>query len=230
MLIIFACARYALGTVINSHANCTKGTVFVGQRSMKHFWKILGVLCIPFALLWALVQLVFGSFSAGGEASLTPLMQAARVGDTTVAARLIEQGADVNASQGMHTALKLAAQEGHADMVRLLLGAGADVDAGTKEDGGWTALMFAAMEGRVDIAKILLDAGAHINAVRETGELKGWTALMSAILEEHEEMVAFLIAAGADINATDSDGFSALALARKTENSAIISMLEAATD
>ena len=47
-----------------------------------------------------------------------------------------------------------AAQEGRADTARLLIGAGADVNA--DDDDGWTALMWAAGGGRADMRVRLL--------------------------------------------------------------------------
>ncbi len=52
-----------------------------------------------------------------------------------------------------------AARYGHADVVRLLLDAGADVNA--KDEWNETALMFAAMSGHEDIVQLLTEAGAQ---------------------------------------------------------------------
>ena len=58
-----------------------------------------------------------------------------------------------------HTALMLAAQNGHAiDTILILLGMGAWVEA--VNQNGDTALMFAAVNGQVDAVRILLSAGA----------------------------------------------------------------------
>ncbi len=72
---------------------------------------------------------------------------------------------DVNAegSQPVDwTALTWAASEGHADIVRRLLAAGADVDA--KTNNGATALMWAASEGHAAMVRQLLAAGADVDA------------------------------------------------------------------
>ena len=56
------------------------------------------------------------------------------------------------------TALILAAQSGHVEVVRLLLEAGADKDVA--DDDGATALMEAAYRGHVEVVRLLLEAGA----------------------------------------------------------------------
>jgi len=71
-----------------------------------------------------------------------------------------ENRADPNAKEGWHgqTALMWAAAEGHAEVVRLLIEAGADLNAADKE--GTTALILATLNGHLDVAALLLDAGA----------------------------------------------------------------------
>jgi N-acetylmuramoyl-L-alanine amidase/Ankyrin repeats (3 copies) len=58
------------------------------------------------------------------------------------------------------TALMVAAANGHADVVQLLIDAGAAVNARTAN--GWTALMFAAAAGHEDVVALLLEARAEM--------------------------------------------------------------------
>ena len=51
-----------------------------------------------------------------------------------------------------------AAFQGHAEVVRLLLGAGADKDVA--DSSGFTALISAYRAGHADIVSLLLEAGA----------------------------------------------------------------------
>ncbi|KAJ6661371.1 hypothetical protein lerEdw1_014999 [Lerista edwardsae] len=131
--------------------------------------------------------------------------------------------------------------EGHLDMVRFLLEAGADQEH--KTDEMHTALMEACMDGHVEVARLLLDSGAQVNMPADSFESpltlaacgghvelaallierganleevndEGYTPLMEAAREGHEEMVALLLAQGANINAqTEETQETALTLA-----------------
>ena len=72
---------------------------------------------------------------------------------------LIESGADVDlTSRNGATALHAASQEGHLEIVRILVDDGkADVDI--KMNDGATAMDLAASHGHVDVVKFLLIVG-----------------------------------------------------------------------
>jgi ankyrin repeat protein len=70
-----------------------------------------------------------------------------------------ERPKDMN--RGGMSALLFAAREGHLDVVRVLLDAGARVDF-TDPDGS-TALIVALMNGHWDTARLLIDAGSDVN-------------------------------------------------------------------
>jgi ankyrin repeat protein len=105
---------------------------------------------------------------------------------------------------------------GAADIVRLLLEAGADPNAATED--GTTPLMVAAGLGRAsyqpgaprgarspsaqEAVKLLLDAGAAVNAVNEAG----FTALHGAAFRGLNEVVEYLVERGAAIDAADFRG------------------------
>ena len=89
-----------------------------------------------------------------------PLLDAARGGDAQAVLSLIEQGADVNASQGDGmTALHWAAERGHARVADILLAADAAVDAETRI-GSYTALHLAGRGGHGAVVRMLLAAGS----------------------------------------------------------------------
>lgn len=83
--------------------------------------------------------------------------------------RTMEIVAGVNGRHGPDgaTALILAAQECNLDRVRILLGAGADVNARTAD--GSTALILAAANGHLEVVRALLAANANVFARRRDG-------------------------------------------------------------
>ena len=86
---------------------------------------------------------------------------------------LLAEGADINAPDPRtpffdgETVLISAANRGRADLVRLLLSNGAEVNA--RSASGWTALMRACNGGRVDCVRLLLDAGADPSIANDEG-------------------------------------------------------------
>jgi ankyrin repeat protein len=148
----------------------------------------------------------------------TPLLLAARYGETAVVKLLLEKGAKIEAKDPSGgTALMAAACEcpgidlpDTSGSVRLLLESGADIEAEDKE--GRTALMAAAGWGRGWIVKILLDKGARI----EAKDNQGFTALLIAAQGQGyptADAVQILLTRGADIEARNNKGESALMLA-----------------
>lgn len=76
------------------------------------------------------------------------------------------------------TALMLASENGYAKVVRLLLEAGADINA-AKFDGA-TALMLASQIGNTEVVRILLNHGAKVNAACDKGITPScWLARMA---------------------------------------------------
>jgi ankyrin repeat protein len=89
------------------------------------------------------------------------------------------------------TALGDIASRGGAGMARILLAAGANVDA--RQSGWTTPLMLAAARGNTALVQLLLDAGADVQARDETGR----TALDFALARERAEVAQLLRDAGA---------------------------------
>jgi ankyrin repeat protein len=94
----------------------------------------------------------------------------------------------------------LAAEVGNADMIALLLEAGAHPDS--PDPDGMTALLAVARTGNVKAAQLLVNAGAKVDAREGFG---GQTPLMWASARRHPAMMEFLISQGADINAASTD-------------------------
>lgn len=150
----------------------------------------------------------------------TPLLRAASLNRTSVAAVLIEAKADINVrdAQGF-TPLHWAAFKGFPEMTKLLVEKGADVNA--KSTMGLTPIMQATMWGHDRIVGFLLSKGAHVN---ETDN-EGLTALHTAVSDGHLAVVKVLMAAGADPNAKSAKGLTPAVIAERKKNPAILAAL-----
>jgi ankyrin repeat protein len=137
------------------------------------------------------------SMPAPGKPDLPPLVRAALEGTPQDLKTALAQGGDVNArwtDNGL-TALMCAAY--NADKVKMLIAAGADVNAATKQ--GHTALMLAAgYFGAKDSVRTLLEHGADPNAV--TARERVQNALRMATMRGDVEVISMLLEHGAKIN------------------------------
>ena len=125
------------------------------------------------------------------------LFEAVKRNDSIQAQTMLRAGAPIDAlNQYRNTPLHFAAKEGRAKTVKLLIDAGATIDA--REDKLLaTPLHYAAEKGDAKTVKVLIDAGATIDA-RE-GKLLA-TPLHFAARRGHADVAEQLIAAGADPN------------------------------
>jgi ankyrin repeat protein len=91
----------------------------------------------------------------------TALWSAAYSGNIAQVERLLAEGVDVNLwDRYGRTALSLAAEGGHIEVVRKLIGSGAWVDPHDEGSVYMSPLMCAAEHGFVEIAELLLESGA----------------------------------------------------------------------
>jgi ankyrin repeat protein len=136
------------------------------------------------------------------------LTMAALRGARKTVASLLAAGANVDGEPAIHngrnvwgyTPLYVAAREGHAEVARLLVDAGADR---TRADhAGFQPLHAAAAFGRVDAVKVLLDAGVPVDARAERGD----TAARLAAARRQDQTLALLLSRGADPDAADQRG------------------------
>ncbi|MEI9815053.1 MAG: ankyrin repeat domain-containing protein [Acidobacteriota bacterium] len=161
--------------------------------------------------------------ASGGE---TALMLASLSGSVEGVRLLLEHGAAVNARDGwkQQTALMWAAGANRAEVAKLLIAKGAELDAHStiwpaevehpangnlvskQPKGGLTPLLYAAREGSLDAAKVLIAAGADLNLA----EPDGVTPVVMALINAHYDLAGALLEAGANPNVQDRYGRSPL--------------------
>jgi ankyrin repeat protein len=141
----------------------------------------------------------------------TLLNTAAALGHVATVKVLLEYGADPNA--GVHPALYNVANqclhEGGGEIVRLLVAAGARVNA-CDNVKRCTALHMAARRDNVAVATALLDCGADIEARDSARE----TPLRRAVNTNMAAVAALLVARGADVDSIGSKGLTPLKASR----------------
>lgn len=163
--------------------------------------------------------------------------------------------ADINYKSLLHgtTPVWQSAGVGHAEIVRILLEAGAD--ANLADEDGVTPLTVAAQNGHFEVVKILLKAGADVNLASKHGvsplllaaqnghtdivkilleahahvdsifKTYGSTPLLQAIRFGHTAILKMLLQRGADIYHSDKNGMIPLDIARQYNRSEIEQIL-----
>ncbi|MEV7789584.1 ankyrin repeat domain-containing protein [Streptomyces sp. NPDC088106] len=135
------------------------------------------------------------------------LPQAAKEGDMALVTRLLDAGVGVDATgREGRTALDLAIEAGHTDMVRLLLAAGADTAGHAGYYHDLTPLTHAARLGRTAVVEVLLDAGVPTGPQARIP----YTPLLVAANDGRTATVDLLLDRGADIDDRSMRGKSAL--------------------
>jgi len=112
------------------------------------------------------------------------------------------------------TALHIACYFGQADVAKILLDNGADVDKLAMNGSDLRPLQSATAGCHVDVVRILLEFKPDIN-VRMLG---GFTPLMSACALGDEDIIAMLIDHGADRSAKADDGRTAADFSKLSGN------------
>ena len=151
------------------------------------------------------------------------------------------------------SALFCAVGQNHADVVNVLIDAGADIE--TRDEDSYTPLLYACKNGSQPIVKMLVEAGAEVRATHNIGSTSlmiaaafghtetvrylvglpqvdlshkaedGYTALLAAVENASADVMEVLIDAGADIEAKCNDGRSPLLKASECGNLQVVKML-----
>ena len=160
------------------------------------------------------------------------LMAAVIADDVNGVKAALAAGADVderfpqiNVFNDAHTPLLVASRDGHTEIVKILLQAGADVNA-VEPTFGAVALHKAAYNGHVDIIRILCaQPGVNLDAL---GPSNGYTPLHDALWLGYEECSEVFIRAGAKLDIEGHDGKTPLDLAVQSfgKGHALVSLIK----
>jgi hypothetical protein len=143
-------------------------------------------------------------------------------GTGAVARMLLDAGAPVDGDPGeSETPLITAASYGDAEVARVLIEAGADLEARATPDAGGvpggTALLHAGVFGMTAVLDLLVQAGARVHSIEEAaaaGEIDGWLtadaplqarirALVMAADHQRLPVIDQLVEAGTPVDAVD---------------------------
>ena len=118
------------------------------------------------------------------------------------------------------TALHVAVEEKHADVVQVLIDAGADIE--TKNDEGRSPLHVASISGELTTVKMLVKAGADVRATDAERE----TCLLFAAYFGHTDTVRYLVCLPeVDLNHQESTNCTALHIAVKRKHADVVEVL-----
>lgn len=147
------------------------------------------------------------------------LMAAVTADDEAAVRRLLAGGAQVderypivNGFNDAHTPLLVAARDGHTAIARLLLEAGADVNA-VEPTFGAVPLHKSVYNGHVELTRMIAGwSGVDLNV---QGPTNGYTPLHDALWHGYQECAVVLLDAGAALDLLGHDGKTPLDLANE---------------
>ncbi len=208
---------------------------------MKHFSIFIGAICLTILFtttnllageihdavvsgdldkVRALLETDPGLLESKDENSNTPLLRACQSGKISVAIFLLDQGANVNATDNWNaTPLIRSCQipDQDVNLVQRLVDKGADVNH--MGYNGNSPLHWAAYQGNLQVAEFLIDKGADVNIFDKYNGPVGSASISGTILQvainfnSKEDMAKLLIESGAKIDQKDTNGNTELHLA-----------------
>lgn len=161
----------------------------------------------------------------GEKKKTLDIFEAASIGRLDRLKDLASDKAAVNASSGDgFTALHFAGFFGQGEAARVLIEAGAAVDAVAANAMKVMPLHSAASARNVEAARHLLEHGAPVNARQE----RGWAPIHAAAQNGDRAMVELLLRHGADARLANDEGKTAVMVAREKGHGEVLGMLERA--
>ena len=155
------------------------------------------------------------------------LVGAVARGDMAVLRARLSSGANPNTSDDSKvkgwTPLMEAAYSGNVEATRLLLDAGAKIDA--KNKFGATALDVAVLGGKTQVAEFLRSRGAKGTQGTQGIQANAQGDFINAASKGYLSLVKALLAAKADVNAKDYDGETALIAAAAQGHADVVKLL-----
>jgi uncharacterized protein len=167
-------------------------------------------------------QFGIASYLASKKPEL-PVFEAAALGEVDQLKKALERDpAQANrvAADGFQP-LGLACFFRRAEAARILVEAGADVNAPSHNAQGVSPLHSAVAGRSLEITRLLLEHGASVDIAQKGG----YTALHAAVQNEQLEMVELLLAHGADPEKANDSGTSPRDLAKRSRNQALRQLL-----
>lgn len=168
------------GAKINARATDTGETALMNAVSREHL-EIVAMLLKAGADVAPKNRFDFNAFT-----------MAVAAGKQEIAGMLLDGGAKIEEGASGLTPLQFAASAGNVEMIRFLVGRGADVNRGVKS-GGQTALLSAIYGAHPEAVQALIELKANVNAKTKDGD----TPLKAAMKGDQEDIVKLLKAAGA---------------------------------
>ena len=161
--------------------------------------------CEPAGTLNNTSQSVYDEFSENNSEVNMNLITAAQQGETETVIQLLEQGADIHATneRGV-TALIATAYQNHVEVAEILIDAGADVNV--QDNTQQSAYLISTSDGYLELLQLTLGAGADVTSL----DSYNGTGLIRAADRGHVEIIEELLKTEINIDHVNRLGWTAL--------------------